>query len=555
MPSNTLGAINPISEQTVKNHLPVARFAVSDTGAVTVVMPDRRQPRLYQVMSLELSGDLRPVGSFSMEKLRRIDFSVDATVIAAATDDDLYLFSGGAKTRLLPERRDIYTGLSVAPAGTRLVVSSANLIRSNHSITLQLLQDGPVWVMDIPFPVSDVRVSQDCTRILAVSDDGPAIMVDDSRSVVWQLDSSDPVTAADVSLTGEASLLGCRSGMLRMVGDSGDIIWESHRADSISGYAVCANGRFSVAAYGVTLEALSEDGAVIAEHIAPSPILSVALSPSGTFAAVSCAGGILQALELSFDATRTHAEHKAVSLRAQAERALADGDWASAVDSLAAYLELRPSDVEACRELAEASIELADKLLLDVDHLLDERRLAEAAAAMNKARSLLPHQRVSAVQSRILNRALREIAKLSRAGRLEEVIEKAREAVMIDPMDWRPREALANAESALAARYSADAETMLESGNIGEAIAVLEKAAGLTPSDELNEKLAKARARQSFDDGLALYEAKKFSQAVFRFRKALTLDPSLAEAQKYIDYSEGLSRQNDMISDRFSKLE
>ncbi len=124
----------------------------------------------------------------------------------------------------------------------------------------------------------------------------------------------------------------------------------------------------------------------------------------------------------------------------------------------------------------------------------------------------------------------------------------------LDFINVQAREELAGLQDALAARYLVDAGQALDAGRPSEAVQLLEKAQDLKASEEVLARLADARCKHAFATGLALYEAKKYSEAAFQFRKVLSIDPQNAEAGKYIEYCESL-RQDEIRFGRFSKLE
>lgn len=99
-----------------------------------------------------------------------------------------------------------------------------------------------------------------------------------------------------------------------------------------------------------------------------------------------------------------------------------------------------------------------------------------------------------------------------------------------------------------------EAEEALSSGRPSDAVRLLEQARDRSSSDRIGETLAKARCEEALAEGLALYEARQYPQAILRFRKVLSIDPQNAEALRHIEYAEKIG-QDDALFDRFSKLE
>jgi tetratricopeptide (TPR) repeat protein len=81
-----------------------------------------------------------------------------------------------------------------------------------------------------------------------------------------------------------------------------------------------------------------------------------------------------------------------------------------------------------------------------------------------------------------------------------------------------------------------------------------------TPTGRCSPHTARCRAcdigesEEALAEGLALYEAGKYPQAIAQFRKVLGIDPENAEAPKHLDYAENLAH-DDTLSDRFTRLE
>lgn len=508
-------------ERRVKGHFPVTRFAVSDAGDVTIIVPDDHQPRLYHVLRVNTAGDWSELGKFSVEKLQRIDFSKDARVLVAMTDDDAYVFREGAKTRFFTDRRDNYAAVSMSASGDLFAVGSADMILSSYSVTLANTSGGQEWVKDVPFIITCARISADGSRILVGAEEGIALMLDKARSDVWRFEGGS-VTALATSPTGDVSVIGARAGSVHAIGESGNLLWEIAREGRIVDCAMSDDAKLTVVARettgGGSVEFLSDDGAPVIEHEAPSKIASVSCSPNGSFTAVSCEDGMLQVLEITQAAMKARASESADALRAEALSTLENGDYPAAVGKLTRYLGIRPGDADACRKLIEAK----DALV--------------------------------AARGRTISDALAEANSLAQAGRLEDALSKAEEILQLDFTNVPARELLGRVEDDLAAKCLADADAALGKGEFAEAVRLLERAAAIRPTSEVRDRIAKARAESAFREGVALYDAKKYPQAAFQFRKVLSVEPENAEARKYLEYAESL-RQDETIFDRFSKLE
>lgn len=558
-----LSTANLVFERRVKGHLPVTRLAVTDSGRVMIAVPDDHQPRLYHLICFSVTGEWESLGSFSVEKLQHIDFSEDARTFVAATDDDVYVFGEGAKKRFFPERRDNYSALSISASGEYFAIGSADMILSSHSVTLAKTKSGQVWIKDLPFSATSVCISGDARRLLVGSEDGCVVMLDGLRATVWQLEGADPVTALATSHTGGVSVVGTRKGMVYAIGEGGGMLWEVESGGRIKDCAMSGDGTLVAAVRespgGSVVDLFCGDGTPVMEHGLSSDVVSVACSPDGGYIALSAADGLLQILEVTSAPGIACTEDKARAIRDEGYAAAEQGDHALAAEKLEQYLKLYPADPEACARLAESADALVEQHLAEAERLAVEGDLCQAGQALQSACRLITYdhrlsERTAAIRDRLVAESLSRAQALEREGRLEEAVALVRDVIGLDFMSCEARAMLCGLQTTLVAKYLADADTALKENRAADAVVILTKAMAAAPSQETQSKLTRARAVQAFKEGLALYESKKFSQAVFQFRKVLSLDPDNAEAQKYIEYSESL-RQDDMLFDRFSKLE
>lgn len=551
-----------VFDRRIKGHMPVTRLAVSSSGTITIAVPDQHQPRLYHLVRLSVSGEWKDLGPFSVEIVRGADSSENGRFFAAITDDNLYVFNDGEKTRLFPERRENYLAISISSTGELLAVASSDMLLSSNSVTLARTSGAHLWVKSLSADVTGIRLAPDASRVLIGMEDGSAMMLSDNRDTIWELDGEDSITAVDMSHTGEVSVLGDKLGKVQAVGIRGNKLWKLDGVGVVTDCIVSGDGglivvgRKTPSGQGI-VEMLMADGTPILEHGTVSGISSIASSPDGKYVAVSCDDDTLQVLEVTVAAARSVG--KAQALYDEGVAAAEKGDYAEANGKFAEALEICPGNVDACRRMIEARNALVANCIETTQRLGSEDKVAEAMQELRIAGELCLYQpevvaQLAKVRSCLISEALEAARSLADKGELEKALAKLEEIVKVDFSDIRAREQLASVEDALVSRYAADAESLLNSGKAADAVSLLEKAAALRPTPDIEERLAQARAKQAFDQGMALYQAQKFSQAVFQFKKVLSIDPRNAEAQKYIQYAESL-RQDDVLFDRFSKLE
>ena len=547
-----------VFDRRIKGHMPVTRLAVTNSGTVMLAVPDQYQPRLHHLIRFSVSGDWKDLGKFSVETVRGIDFSEDGRFFAAITDDDLYAFDEGEKTRLFPERRENYLAISISSAGELFAVASSDMILSSNSVTLAKTSGAQVWAKSLPADLTDIRLAPDASRLLIGAENGLAMMLSGEREIIWELDGEDSITAVDMSPSGEISILGDKAGKVQAIGNRGNKLWKQDGIGLVKDCVVSGDGKLVVigrrtsSGQGI-VELLMADGTPILEHGTVEGISSIAVSPDGKYIAISCEDGTLQVLEVTLAPARS--VEKARVLYDEGVAVMEKGDYAEANRKFMEVLDISPSHVDACRRLVEARNALAGKCIEEAIRLGSEDKIAEAMQELRIAGEMCLYEPVVLeqlvkVRSKLVSEALAAAKSLADKGKLEEALVKLETVVKVDFADIQAREQLASVEDALAGRYVADAER----SEGAEAVNLLQKAAALRPTPEIEERLSRARAKQAFDAGMALYEAQKYSQAVFQFKKVLSINPRNAEAQKYLQYAESL-RQDDVLFDRFSKLE
>jgi tetratricopeptide (TPR) repeat protein len=236
---------------------------------------------------------------------------------------------------------------------------------------------------------------------------------------------------------------------------------------------------------------------------------------------------------------------------AMAER----GDLADAVPALVRCLELDPRNADAARKLAETAHSLVRESLRLAEESLARNDRAEAARRIETAWVncvYAPDLVGEVVAAR--KKAVQGMLRCARDAEVEDALGILSVLLTLDATNAEARELLGRLEDEVTDRLLREADGALTSGHSSEAVRLLEQAYNRAPSDAVREKLSRARCDEALAEGLALYEAGKYPQAIGQFRKVLGIDPGNAEAQKHLDYAEKLS-QDDTLSDRFTRLE
>lgn len=559
---NKLSIINSAFQKHIRNHIPVTHLAVSDQGEVNLAVPDAYETRLYRLISISLSGGVTEIGTFSVEKTSIADLSANARTLVVATLDDLYAFRDLDKTRLFPNSRAIYTGISVSAAGDYIAAGMADMIASTHLVVMARPSGSNVWMKSLPYSITCVRISADASSILVGSEDGIAVMLDQSRKVRWKLEVADPIAKIAVTPKGDTSVICSRNGTVQGVGYEGNRLWESVCRGSVVDCAISDDAQVVLIARDTEdgrglLEFCSPKGTPVVDFKTNQRIHSIACSPNGRFAAVSCKDGTFHILEMTQALSTVLPDKLVKTLYAEGESLLGLEDETSAIRKFTELLELTPCDIEACRMLTKAREALIAKCFGEAKKLESAGDLLAAWEHALSIRMLVPDDvptltRLVEMRAKLVSDLLEKASELESEGRIEEANAAILDLLKVDFANIQAREKLCSLQESLLCKYLSEAGSALAEDNPDRAVEVLEKALGLRPSVEVQTKLAGARSIQSMGEGLKLYRDKQYSQAAVHFRKALHFDPSNSEAAKYIGYAEKL---DESLINRFSKLE
>jgi tetratricopeptide (TPR) repeat protein len=147
-------------------------------------------------------------------------------------------------------------------------------------------------------------------------------------------------------------------------------------------------------------------------------------------------------------------------------------------------------------------------------------------------------------------------------GRMEqmeggEAEEALRAAVEADPTLIEARLELRLLRARRVEHADAEAERLLAEGQMEAGVAALERAQALAPTPERRDRMGRVYTAMEFAAGMAAYNAKRYQEALFQFKKALHRDPVHAEAKRYLGFAQRFARDapNDTLNDRFSRLE
>ena len=104
--------------------LPLSPHAVADDGGLLFARPDELHTRQYQVFEVR-DGIVTEHETLVVETVRQLPLTPHAPIRIGVTDDNLYLFREGRKSRFMAERRVSYLSVALAREGAAINSASA----------------------------------------------------------------------------------------------------------------------------------------------------------------------------------------------------------------------------------------------------------------------------------------------------------------------------------------------------------------------------------------------------------------------------------------------
>jgi tetratricopeptide (TPR) repeat protein len=550
--------------------LPLSPHALADDGTLLLVRPDELEARTYEVLQAGADGAVRELESLTVETVRRMALTAAAALRIGVTDDDLYLFREGRKSRFLPQRRVSYLDVALARNGGFFAAAFTDMMFAGQTLCLADETGKLLWTKDLDAPIGVVAIAPEGRAVAAGLESGELLVFDAGRSPLWGAALGEPIIALALSdgggsRDGGRGVAATASGAVLAIED-GDVTW---RADLVSGgaltpgeVAIATGPRGALTAVAGGDEAsgwlalLDAEGQVAWEHETAARVTGVALSPSGARLALSQIDGVV----LLFDVENVSAGARRPSEEFQ--RALAARDAGQTTEARAALLrvlEADPGHLEACDALIALDEGTRAAALAEAERQVEEGRFADALVVLEAARVVAPAdpelpQRWSGVLARAEDRMTAEATAAETAGDLETAAARWRALLQLDPKRRHAREEAARLNRLIAERSSREGDAALASGRVEEALAAWRRAQAAAPSEALAARLQELEAERFVRAGVALYGQQRFQEAAFQLRKALALQPEHAEALRYLAYIGGAGPQSP-LSERFSRLE
>jgi tetratricopeptide (TPR) repeat protein len=555
--------VNLLYLRKARGVAPLSRYAMRDDATLVVSVPDEMEVRTFHVARFDARGRSQVLETYSVETLRRTEIAASGASYVGTTDDDLYVFQGGRKTRFLPDRRAAYTDIALSESGQRFATAFSDLLASGHTLALGDNTGRLLWTRDVAFPISRVAVDRDAQHMAVAGETGDVLLYDAARNIVLRHRQEVPIAA--VATVGPARTVFAGGGGVGAIDDRGGLLWFTELVGEPVDVALSGDG--TTAAVLVRLDdmtgrlyLLSGDGLpnwdVDYEDARPT---GVSLSPDGRHCAVTLRDGSICVYELHYGERLGSLSGAAVLAEARAARE-GEGSLRGAIELLKGRLAAVPADTAACEMLAETLADMKARTLSAAQSAEAVGDFAAADARLAEAVALAPFDPDFVAARRDLRARWSASALAAARASLDAHDGPAAEAHLLDaieadPLDAMARALLADARFAAAENATARGRELIATGQFTDAVAALAEAQrrGAT-GPEVTQLLRDARVGEALALGNALYQDRQYAAAMFQFKKVLRLDPDNAEAQQKVGYAQNFL-QDTQLNDRFTRLE
>lgn len=562
--------VNMIWEQKFRGAYPVSRYALDETGTLAVAIPRPLEVRAFDLTRLSLDGKAEICGGFAVETLLKLDVTQAATDALGMTGDAVYLFHAGNKVRFQEGRRLIYIEGVLSGDGRYCAAAFSDMAGASYAGAYGEIGGRVCWTRDVDVPVAALALSRDGSRIALGAEVGTLWLLDTNRRDLWEFGQEEPVRALACSTDGAFTAYGTKQGAVGLIDSEGSRRWEAHLAGEIFALALSGDGSLCVALSRppdepgiVQLTCLIGQGQVGWQYTAEKRLLGLALSADGRYLATGARDGTLTVYEVIPGEAASGAGGQSDSIAHAFDhyRSLSEaGELEAAYQTLKDALLANPSEVEfaaAVHPIREQWLEAR------LDKARQERAVGDYAGALETLRKALA---VEPSEPRIVG--LLETVSTERAEQLladartepansESAEAQLLEAVAVAPFCIAAREELRNLRVRRAQEAAQNAARLLAEGDLEAGVAALEQAQAIAPDAERAAQLERAQVAQEFALGMAHYDARRYREAIFQFKKVLVRDPDHTDANRYLGYAQNFAQDaaNDSLSDRFSRLE
>lgn len=564
----TLRTANLIWEQRIRHTYPPAPRAVSDEGALLIAVPRPLEARTYDLTLLYPDWHSAVRTTFSVETLHKLIVTEAGSSFLGLTDDDLYLFRAGEKSRFLGEKRLNYIDADLSQSGELLAVVYTDMSGQNFGLACGETTGRVLWTEDLEIALSAVAMAPDGERLAAGAESGRIQLWSARRSLCWEFEQEEAVRALACSIDGARVAYGTRQGGVGLIAGDGARRWEVRLSGEVIGLALSADGDLCAALArhedGTRLCLISDAGHVGWQYDTEHAFTSLALSSTGDYLAAGARDGwcALYALEFgAYAAAPGVARGDDAELRAR--KLLESGDCEEAYRVLQEALEREPASLPLFESWLAVCTAWEERRLGEARAQADAGDFLNAVETLDRMLLMEPHHEEALrlrgiVRKQAAAQALAQAEALQEAGAEPGAAAAAlHRAISCAPRSEDARRALAALHAREAEEADREAERLLASGDLDGGIAALERAQAFAPDPERSNRRERALTAREYAAGMAAYHARSYQEAVFQFNKTLARDPDHAEARRYLNFARKFAQDtaSDLLTDRFQRLE
>jgi tetratricopeptide (TPR) repeat protein len=567
----SIRTVNLLWERRIRGTYPVARHALDNGGTLTLAIPRPQEVRTYDLTRLQKDGGLDVSGSFAVETLLELEVSAFADGCLGMTSDDAYLFHAGDKRRFLGERHIYFVDTALSADGQHIAVGFSDMAGASFALALGDITGRALWTRDVDAALTTVVLAAQGERLAIGTEDGTLWLIERNMRDLWEFTQPEPVRALACSTDGLRVAYGTAAGTVGLIDGTGARRWNTRLNGEIVALALSGDGETCAVLVrphqepDVTiLTCLTGQGQAGWEFRAERRLTGLSLSPDGRYLATGAKDGTTAVYEIipgeATEVTLIGGEAVAAA-RAEYERLLRE-DPDRAYRALREGLQAVPTDVAFAAEVRERREAWLAERLTKAQTARESRDCLAAIDTLEKLLSVEPRepQAITLLAEVLTERAeqLRaEANRLRDGGNILAAEEVLLEALAAHPFCETARHTLAELRSQRCAEADAEADRLLAEGKIEAGVAALERAQVAAPTSERAAKLERAQTAMEFAAGMAHYNAKRYQEAIFQFKKVLARDPQHAEARRYLNFSQSFSQDasTEAVSDRFNRLE
>ena len=565
----SIRTLNLHYERRIRGTYPVSRYALDDAGTLTLAMPRPLEARSYDLMRVSAQGDTEARRVFSVETLQELKVSALSENFLGMTVDDVYLFHDGGKGRFLEGKRLCYVDTALSADGQTFIAGFSDMAGASYVVAFGGIDGRVIWTRQIETPLTKLDIARTGERLVLATDTGVISLIDAGMRTLYDFVQEETVSALACSRDALTVVYGTVGGGVGAIDGNGTRLWEARLPGTVTTLALSGDGSLCAALVqvgdAIHLYCLIGQGQVGWEHTLEKRFVGLSLSDNGQWLAIGAKDGTAALYEI-----------------VQSEWAEADGDNTERLRNFLAQHPTLPTNetgIALYREMREilcqpvSDMQLLTKaIIVRGDWYLafykeftrpDENKdYARNLTLIKAALENNPCETAFTEAYHILSKGYLE-AQCADARTLIEANEIDRAAVLLRellaayPFDPDMHTLLFELNEGQASTADADADALLSKGDLENGVAALERAQNAHPTPERAAKIGRARTALEFAAGLADYNARRYQEAIFQFKKVLVRDPEHSEARRYLGFAQSFlsDASNNALTDRFNMLE